>query len=189
MFKSLGLFTAACPDADCRRISCFFKHGGSSSASRSSQVEAAGNKPALRKRGLDSQDLKSSAKVVAQSTPLAPEAGAVESKRLQTEPGPHVLAAAPKKARVISDAKGTPKSVVKKDSDRPSMHEITRNVKTVRIQCRPHSDDFQDQAPDSASVSNAQTPPSVLDISRPPLIPRQKGLSPQPYVDRQKARV
>lgn len=52
MFKSLGLFTARCPDPTCRRPTCFFQHGQSStpaSARRISSDAVTGESPAKRK--------------------------------------------------------------------------------------------------------------------------------------------
>lgn len=52
MFKSLGLFTARCPDPTCRRPTCFFQHGQSStpaSVRRISSDEKTSGSPAKRK--------------------------------------------------------------------------------------------------------------------------------------------
>ena len=111
MFKPLGLFNARCPDPTCRRPTCFFAHGESSSSGEVPSKLAASttSKPVKAERGISVEVLKREDKGVSTGTRDSRGDTAQEAKPpVAVERVEKVV----KKAKVEMSGKGTPQSVL-----------------------------------------------------------------------------
>lgn len=108
MFKPLGLFSARCPDPTCRRPTCFFAHGESSSSGVVPPKPAAlvTSKPVKAERRSSVEGLKREDKGLSTGTRDARGDTAQETKPAER------IEKVVKKAKVEMSGKGTPQSVL-----------------------------------------------------------------------------
>lgn len=114
MFKPLGLFTARCPDPICRRPTCFFAHGESSSSAitkpRSTVSTVPKTEATKRKNSVDVAGAQVKPVELGSSVnPGTRDARDAEAKEVKP---PVVAEKVIKKAKVEMSGKGTPQSIL-----------------------------------------------------------------------------